>query len=136
MFLLDTNVVSEMRKPKPHGAVKAWIASLNDRNIAIAALTLGEIQAGIEKTRETDSDKATALTFWADALAASTNVIAADAAIFRLHAQLMHRQPHQEWEDALIAATAIISGLTIATRNTKDFARFNVPLIDPFQFKG
>jgi toxin FitB len=136
MFLLDTNVVSEMRKPKPHGAVRAWVASLADKDMYIAALTLGEIQAGIEKTRETDEGKAAGLTLWADALAASANVLDADATVFRLHANLMHRKSHEEWEDALIAATALVHNLTIATRNTKDFARFDVPLINPFASKG
>jgi toxin FitB len=136
MFLLDSNLVSEMRKPKPHGAVKTWVASLADKDMYIASLTLGEIQAGIEKTRETDAGKAADLTLWADALAASPNVIDADATIFRLHAHLMHRKSHAEWEDALIAATALVHNLTIATRNTKDFARFDVPLINPFQFNG
>ena len=136
MFLLDTNIVSELRKSRPHGAVKAWVAQLDEKQIAIAAMTLGEIQAGIEKTRETDAVKAAELTLWADAMASAANVVAADAAIFRLHARLMHGQPLDHWEDALIAATAMTGGFTLATRNTKDFTRYDVALINPFTFKG
>ena len=52
MFLLDTNVVSELRKPRPHGAVLAWLQSANDSDLYVSAVTLGEIQTRIELTRE------------------------------------------------------------------------------------
>ena len=58
MYLLDTNVVSELRKPKPHGGVVAWLESIDDTHLHLSALTLGEIQAGIELTREQDAVKA------------------------------------------------------------------------------
>ena len=59
MYLLDTNIVSELRRRKPHGSVLAWLRSVNDRDLHIAAATFGEIQAGIEITREQDQAKAT-----------------------------------------------------------------------------
>lgn len=58
MYLLDTNVVSELRKPRPHGAVVAWLRSVDDANLHLSTVTLGEIQAGIELTREQDPQKA------------------------------------------------------------------------------
>ena len=58
MYLLDTNVVSELRKPRPHGAVVAWLQSVADADLYLSAVTLGEIQSGIELTREQDAAKA------------------------------------------------------------------------------
>ncbi|MFO1366756.1 MAG: PIN domain-containing protein [Acinetobacter sp.] len=55
MYLLDTNVISELRRPKPHGAVAAWVQSIEDKDLFLSAVTIGEIQAGIEITREQDS---------------------------------------------------------------------------------
>jgi toxin FitB len=57
MYLLDTNVISELRRPKPHGAVLAWFESVADSNLHISAVSLGEIQAGIELTRDQDAAK-------------------------------------------------------------------------------
>ncbi|MFM2100089.1 MAG: hypothetical protein RLZZ366_1628 [Pseudomonadota bacterium] len=134
MFLLDTNVVSELRKPKPHGAVVEWISGIAADALYLSVVTLGEIQRGIERTRAQDAAKAQLLTDWANALASASNVIDADAAIFRRHACLMYGTTHDLWEDALIAATALEKGLTIATRNVRDFATFAVDVIDPFSF--
>ena len=64
MYLLDTNVVSELRKPKPHGGVVAWVQAARDTDLYLSAVTLGEIQAGIEITREQDAAKADELTAW------------------------------------------------------------------------
>ena len=64
MFLLDTNVVSELRRPKPHGAVVAWLNSIDDVQLFISAVTLGEIQAGIELTREQNAAKAREIESW------------------------------------------------------------------------
>lgn len=69
MYLLDTNVVSELRRPRPHGGVLSWPRSVDDADLHIAAVTLGEIQAGIELTREQDPRKAEELDRWADLVA-------------------------------------------------------------------
>jgi toxin FitB len=69
MYLLDTNVISELRKPRPHGGVVAWLESINSNDLYLSAVTLGEIQAGIELTREQDPLKAAEIEAWADALA-------------------------------------------------------------------
>jgi predicted nucleic acid-binding protein len=133
MYLLDTNVVSELRKPRPHGAVVAWIEGIEDADLYLCAVTLGEIQAGIEMTREQDAIKAAELEAWAEQLAASYNVLPMDAATFRLWAKLMHRQSDTIYEDAMIAACALKHKLTVVTRNVGDFAHFQVPLLNPFK---
>ncbi|MFO1037809.1 MAG: type II toxin-antitoxin system VapC family toxin [Geminicoccaceae bacterium] len=135
-FLVDTNVVSELRRPKPHGAVLAWIGGVTDADLFLAAVTLGEIQAGIEITREQDSARAEALESWLEQVAASWNILPADAAVFRCWAKLMHRQPADLIEDGLIAATALVHGLTVVTRNVRDFARFGVDTLDPFRIRA
>lgn len=132
MYLLDTNVVSELRKPRPHGAVLAWIGEIDDQLLHLSAVTIGEIQAGIEITREQDPDKAQALEAWLEQVAASYNVLAMDAAAFRIWAQLMHRKSNTLIEDAMIAATAKLHGFTVVTRNTADFEAFGLPLLNPF----
>lgn len=133
MYLLDTNIVSELRKPRPHGAVVAWIEGIADADIYLSAVTLGEIQAGIEITRVQDAAKAAELETWADQVAAAFNVLPMDAAAFRLWAKLMHRQSDTVYEDAMIAACALVHKLTVVTRNVGDFERFRVPLINPFK---
>ncbi len=132
-YLLDTNVISELRKPKPHGAVVAWIKEVPEPALFIAAITIGEIQAGIEITRGRDVSKAQEIEAWLNQLVESQQVIAADAAIFRSWARLMHGRPDHLLEDALIAATALTHDLTVATRNGKDFQPFGVRLVNPFQ---
>ncbi len=132
MYLLDTNVISELRKPKPHGAVVAWFSGLKDTQVRISAVTIGEIQAGIEITREQDVAKALDIEGWLLQVAAAYNVLSMDAAVFRVWAQLMHRKSDTIYEDAMIAATAKVHGLTVVTRNTADFNTFDVPLFNPF----
>lgn len=133
MYLLDTNVVSELRKPKPHGAVLAWFRGVDDTQLHLCAVTLGEIQAGVEVTREQDEAKASEIEAWLTVVAASYNVLAMDAAAFRAWAVLMHRKSDAVIEDAMIAATAKVHGLTVVTRNVADFRPFGVPLLNPFK---
>jgi predicted nucleic acid-binding protein len=133
MYLLDTNVVSELRKPRPQAAVISWLESVDDSDLHISVVTLGEIQTGIEITREQDAAKAAEIEAWADQVAAAYNVLPMDAAIFRQWAKLMHRQSDTVYEDAMIAATALVHRLTVVTRNVGDFKRFGVPMLNPFR---
>lgn len=133
MYLLDTNIVSELRKVRPHGAVISWLEGVTDGDLYLCAVTLGEIQAGIEMTREQDAVKAAAIEAWADQVAVTHNVLPMDTATFRLWAKLMHRQSNTVYEDAMIAACAITHKLTVVTRNVRDFERFQIPLLNPFE---
>jgi len=132
MHLLDTNVISELRRAKPHGAVLAWLQSVPDSALHISAVSLGEIQAGIELTRERDPDKAAGIKRWADRIAASHHLLPMDAETFRIWARLMHRRSDTLYEDAMIAATAIQHRLIVVTRNVRDFACFDVRQFNPF----
>ncbi|MDO9179836.1 MAG: type II toxin-antitoxin system VapC family toxin [Agitococcus sp.] len=132
MYLLDTNVVSETRKSKPHGAVLAWLKATPEQSLYLSAVTLGEIQAGIEITRERDLAKAAEIEIWLEQLAQSFQILPVDAAAFRCWAKLLHHRANHHLEDALIAATAMTHGLTVVTRNTKDFEAFGVMLLNPF----
>jgi predicted nucleic acid-binding protein len=132
MYLLDTNVVSELRRVRPHGAVLAWIAAIDDADLHLSAVTLGEIQAGIELTREQDPSKAAAIELWADQVAEAYNVLPMTADVFRLWAKLMHKESNTVYEDAMIAATALVHQLTVVTRNVNDFERFGVKILNPF----
>jgi toxin FitB len=133
MFLLDTNVVSELRRPKPHGAVLAWLRGVADAELNISAVTLGELQAGVELTRDQNEAKAEELQNWVDMVAASYKILPMDGAAFRMWATLIHRKSHTLNEDAMIAAIARIHRLTVVTRNVGDFKSFGVSVFNPFK---
>lgn len=132
MYLLDTNVISELRKSKPHGAVLAWLQSVDEADLHVSAVTLGEIQAGIELTREQDKAKAEEIEAWLELVASAYNVLPMSAAAFRAWARLMHRKSDALYEDAMIAATASVHGLTVVTRNVADFKALRVEVFNPF----
>ena len=132
MYLLDTNVVSELRRPRPHPMVVAWLRLTPESNLRLSAVTLGEIQRGIENLRPRDAGKAAEIEAWADQLEATWAILPVDAPAFRLHARLMRLKPAPDFEDALIAAVAIRNGLTVVTRNVGDFAELDAPVFDPF----
>ena len=133
MYLLDTNVVSELRRPRPHGAVVAWVEAVPDDRLHVSAVTLGELQAGVEITREQDHDKAAEIEAWIGRVAGLYNVLPLGGACFRVWARLMHRKPDHLVMDALIAATAAVHDLTVVTRNVRDFGRLGTSTLNPWR---
>lgn len=135
-YLIDTNVVSELRKLRPHAGAVAWLQTLTAGQGFFSAVTFGEIQRGVELTREQDPIKAEDIDTWAEQLQRLAQVLPMDAACFREYARLMHRRTDTVAEDAMIAATARVHGLTVATRNERDFAHFDVAVLNPFKYRA
>lgn len=131
-FLLDTNVVCELRKPKPHPGVVSWLKEIGPLDFAVCALSFAEMQQGVELTRRQDPAKAAEIDVWLDELRDSIPVVPISVDACRLWARLMSGKPNQLREDGLIAAVAIANGLTVATRNVKDFVPFGVKIVNPF----
>ena len=133
MYLLDTNVISELRRPRPHGAVVAWLEGVADHDLHLSAVTLGELQAGVEITREQDPERASQIESWIDQVAQTWNILPLDGRTFRAWAKLMHRRSDDLLADALIAATALTHHLLVVTRNVRDFSSLGVETLNPFE---
>ena len=110
----------------------AWIEDVAEEDLHLSAVTIGEIQAGIELTREQDKAKADELELWLGRVLDTYQVLSVDAPAFREWARLMHRRSDTLLQDAMIAAVAIVHRLTVVTRNTRDFEQLGVPTLDPF----
>jgi predicted nucleic acid-binding protein len=132
-YLLDTNVVSELRKLKPHGGVLAWLKELQESQIYLSAVTIGELQVGVEGMRDRDPNRAAQIQSWIDLLDEAYQVLPMDSACFREWARLMKGKSDDVLEDLMIAATARIHELTVATRNERDFASVDVRIFNPFK---
>lgn len=133
-FLLDTNVIAELRKgarANPH--VRSWFASLDSDAIVLSVLTIGEIRRGIESVRRRDTATAKALERWLRRLIAEhrDRILPVDLAVTEEWGRLNVPDPLPV-VDALLAATAKVHGLTLVTRNVKDVARTGVELVNPF----
>ena len=132
-YLLDTNIISEVRKPRPHGGVLAWIQGLREDQLYISAVTIGELQRGVERARSKDKAKALAIESWLDQLENTSKVIPMNGTCFREWARLMEGKSDHLLEDAMIAATARVHALKVATRNEGDFDLFQVDVVNPFK---
>jgi toxin FitB len=133
VFLLDTNVVSELRRKRPHVAVLSWLRAIPSEQLLVSAVTIGEIQAGVEVTRATDQAKAIEIELWLDEQIPTFKIVSLDAAIFRAWAKLMHRVSDDHMMDGMIGATALVHKATVATRNVRDFKQFGVSTVNPFE---
>ena len=133
-YLLDTCVLSELRKPKAHPGLIAWLTSLQPEEAFLSVLTLGEIRRGIELRQAKDHAAARSLERWLLGLEAhyADRILAVTAAIADRWGRLSPSQPLPV-TDGLIADTALEHKLTVVTRNTEDFARSGVSLLDPFE---
>ncbi len=133
MYLLDTNIVSELRRPRPHPSVVNWVNGIPAEQLFVSALTIGEIQVGIEITRRQDPAKARELEAWLDEhVLGGYDILVLDAVVFREWARLMDRRSTTLVQDAMIAAVAVTNRLTVATRNVGDFESLGVPVCNPF----
>ena len=109
-----------------------WLESVPNADLHIAAVTIGELQAGVEMTRSRDPVKAAEIEAWVDQVATTFNILPMDATVFRCWARLMHRRSDDLIEDAMIAATAEVHRLTVVTCNTRDFISLGAAVLDPF----
>jgi toxin FitB len=134
-FLLDTIIVSELRKNRPHGAVVAWRKSVPTNQLAVPGIVVAEIQTGIEVTRKQDPSKAIELESWLDRVMSYYTILPADGSIVREWARLLAGKSDDLSGDAMIAATARTHNLTVVTRNVKDFKTFGVKVFNPFTGK-
>lgn len=135
MYLVDTNVVSELRKPKADRNVKAWAASVPAASLFVSAITILELETGVLQAEQRDARQGAILRRWLDGhvLPAFANrVLAIDTAV-ALQCARLHVPDRMADGDALIAATALVHGLTVVTRNVADFKAAKVGLIDPWQ---
>jgi predicted nucleic acid-binding protein len=108
--------------------------TLRLEQIFLSAVTIGELQAGVELTRRNDAPKAVEIETWLTMVEASFTALPMDSACFREWARLMVGKSPELIEDAMIAATARVHGLDVATRNERDFRQFQVGAFNPFQF--
>lgn len=129
-------MLSEVRKKKPHGAVMAWLAATPDYQLFVPAVAIGEIQKGIELTREQDPQKADSIEHWLSRILQTSNIVDMNAEAFRIWARWMHRKSDTFASDGMIAAIAYVHHLTVVTRNVSDFAHFDVPIFNPFEFQN
>jgi len=139
MYLLDTNVVSELRKAKTdkmHRRVKAWAKSVSATALFLSSISILELEIGILLIERRDSMQGKLLRSWMDGHVLPTfhdRVLAVDTAVAQRCATLHVPNPRSD-RDALIAATALVHGLTVVTRNVEDFEPTGVTILDPWHY--
>ncbi|MFZ4860059.1 MAG: type II toxin-antitoxin system VapC family toxin [Desulfuromonadaceae bacterium] len=133
MWLLDTMVISELRKRVPDQNVVSWLSSTAEKDLYISVVTISEIQRGIALQRSIDAPFAERLQRWLDALMKnySDRLLPITSAIACRRGELSARVGH-DGADVMIAATALQHGLSVATRNERHFSFFSVPILNPY----
>ena len=136
MYILDTNVISELRRPEKADAnVLKWATRVPVGQFYLSAITVFEIERGIDLMARRDADQAKSLRQWFEQHILTTfdgRIFAIDAAVAVRCAKLHVPDPQSD-RDSFIAATALVHGMTVVTRNEKDFEKTGVPLINPWQ---
>jgi len=136
MYILDTNVISELRKGrKTHPNVKKWAERVPSASLYISVISLLELEIGIQLIDRRDKEQGTILRAWMDRHVLPTfsgRILAIDAAVAQRCATLHVPNPRSD-RDALIAATALVHGLTVATRNVADFEHTGVGVLNPWE---
>ena len=133
MILLDTNIISAMRRPDRHPQVAQWVASVAEGAFFLSAISVMELERGVERLRERDAAQARMLDAWLDAVltAYSDRILPVTTPVAKLWGRLAHRIGNRSL-DLAIAATALDRGLIVATRNVAHFAETGVKTVDPF----
>jgi predicted nucleic acid-binding protein len=134
-YLIDTNIISEVRKGKRcDPRVTAWYASIADGDLFLSTLVLGEIRRGIELARPNDPDKAATLERWLRQVEAAfgRRVLGIDNAVADQWGRMSAIRPIPV-VDGLLAATAMVNGLTLVTRNDRDIAGLGAAVLNPFR---
>lgn len=134
-YLLDTNIISEVLKgAKCDSNVAAWYDSIDDAEIYLSVLVLGELRKGVERARHGDPAQARALEKWLATVAESfaERVLSIDQAVSDEWGRMSAKRPVST-VDALLAATAKVHGMTLATRNVSDVADLGADFINPFE---
>lgn len=132
MYLLDTNIISETRRVKPHPAVASWLRQIPASQLFVPAIVFEELQTGVELVRRQDEVKAREIEVWIEALERSAQVVQYGAKEARCAARFLAGKTKDVYADAAIAATAHLHALTVVTRNSRDFEIFGVSLFNPF----
>ena len=136
-YLIDTNIISEIRKrDRCDRRVAAWYASLDDKSIYLSVLVLGEIRRGVERVRPRDPAQAQALEAWLDQVAGSfaDRILPVDQAVTDAWGRMGAARPLATI-DSLMAATAKVNGMTLVTRNAPDVAGADVNVLNPFEWR-
>jgi hypothetical protein len=133
-YLLDTNVLSETRKKKADAGVIAFLQAAEASTLYISVLTLGELRKSVAKKKREDAEMAKRLADWVDGLEYSfaDRILGVDAATARLWGDWSSERPRPV-VDTLLAATAVLHGLTLVTRNVRDVRGIAVKLLDPWK---
>ncbi len=137
-YLLDTNIISEVRKgAKCDASVAAWYDSIDDADIFLSVLVLGEIRKGVERARPSNPAQAGALEKWLTTVAESfaERVLTVDQAVADEWGRMSAKRPVST-VDALLAATAKVHGMTLATRNVSDVADLGADFVNPFEHRA
>jgi len=134
VFLLDTNVVSELRRPKPDTRVSGWFSATITTDLYISVVTVMELEIGVRRMERRDGDQGRRLRSWLEDQvreAFDGRILPVDLDIARQAAvlQVPNPRPHL---DALIAATAKVRGFSVVTRNTADFQSTGIDIVDPW----
>ena len=141
MYLLDTNVISELRKAKSNKADKAvvaWANSVSATRMFLSTITILELETGILLVERKAPTRGAILRSWLNSHvlpAFSERVLALDTAVAQRCAKLHVPDPRSD-RDAIIAATALVHGLTVVTRNVSDFSATGVDILNPWKFNG
>ena len=136
-FLLDTNVASEIRKKQPHPRVRSWFASVPTSELFLSVLVIGEIRQGVERLARRDPAQAEVFARWLKQLVTvyEDRIVPVTTEVAETWGRLNVPDPLPV-VDGLLAATALVRGWTLVTRNTADVATTGVHLLDPFTTGG